>query len=154
MKTLLRRCGTRMIIVALALTCCMSLRGATADNSSEQYAQIDPNVDVRALSNPDALSLAYGVLYVGNHNYNGHRASAMREIRKAAAILGVELKGDGQGHEEQQASDEAFHLAQRILEQVRTRLTTQDQQPILEHVDGALDHLSKGLKIRKIEQGS
>src|SRR5438045_2969703 len=110
MKALSRRSWAQVIVVALTLSCGVSM-GAAEQGSD--YAEIDPNVDVRALSNPDALRVAYGVLYTANHNYNGHRVRAMKEIRNAAAQLGVELAGDGSGHEKQDVSDEGFRLAQR-----------------------------------------
>lgn len=129
-----------------------ALHAAPADNTAEPGTEyLDPNGDFGNLTEPEALRLAYWVLYRGNHNYNGHRAVAMREIREAARLLGVELQGDGKGREEQSVSDARFHLARRLLEQARSRLTAEEQKPVLEHVHQALWQISLGLKIRAVE---
>lgn len=148
----IKRCLLIAVAMLVIIWSQVALHAAQPDNTAEPGTEyLDPNGDFSNLAEPEALRLAYWVLYRGNHNYNGHRAVAMRQIRGAAKLLGVELQGDGKGHEEQSISDGRFHLAQRLLEQARSRLTAEQQKPVLEHVDQALWQISLGLKIRAVE---
>ncbi|HUJ73105.1 MAG TPA: hypothetical protein VLZ30_12765 [Verrucomicrobiae bacterium] len=129
-----------------------AVHAAPTDNAIESRTEyLDPNADFSRLTESEALQLAYWVLYPGNHNYNGHRIAAMKEIREAAKLLAIELNGDGKGHEDQSVSDARFLAVQRLLGQLRSRLTGEDQKPMAAHVDEALKHLSKGLDIRAVE---
>ena len=100
----------------------------------------------------DALRLAYEVLGPGKRNYLRHRGTAMAEIELAAKALGAEIGRKIQrAHDDQPKSDARIQLAQRMLERVRIRLTTEDQPAVVEHVDKAITELVKALKIRAIQ---
>jgi hypothetical protein len=69
------------------------------------------------------LREAYARLAVADHDYSGHRAKAMGEIKNAAKALGVELGGDGKGHEPQATSDEHLRAALGLLQQITGAVT-------------------------------
>ncbi len=142
----------RVVTLFLVLSCGMGMRTARGDSSvAPDTEYLDPLGDYSGLSQTETLRLAYEVLSAANHNYNGHRVGAMKEIRQAAKLLNVELQGNGHGHEDQSVSDARFQLAQRLLEQVRSRLAGDEQIPILDHVNKALHQLAQGLQIRAVE---
>jgi hypothetical protein len=51
------------------------------------------------------LVQAYTTLGQADHDYKGHRVAAMKQIEAAAKLLGVNVRGDGKGHEKQGVSD-------------------------------------------------
>lgn len=139
--------------VVFLLSWGMNVPAAPSGKAAEERTEyLDPNGDYSSLTDPEALRLAYQILSQGNHNYNGHRIAAMNEIREAARLLGVELKGDGADRESQEISDARFHLAQRLLQQVRSKQTGETQKPVLKRVDQALSQIAVALKIRAVEK--
>jgi hypothetical protein len=141
MQTHFRWCGLRGASGLLAVWCSLSLAGQTAGAGNVavlspapiQLAQLEkpaPGVHAAAavkapratLANDSTeaglLREAYARLYVADHDYKGHRVRAMRQIEAAAAILGVELKGDGKGHEPQATSDAQLRQARDLLGQI------------------------------------
>ena len=97
-----------------------------------------------AASSGDLLRQAYTTLEAADHDYKGHRAAAMKQIEAAAEVLGINIKGDGKGHEKQGVSDTQLKTAQGLLEQARAGLTGK----ALKHVDNALKQLSIALSIK------
>ncbi len=90
------------------------------------------------------LSQAYTSLASADHDYKGHRIRAMKQVKQAAAALGVALAGDGRNREVQAASDTQLRTAQGLLEQARASLTGKP----LKHVNLALRQISIALSIR------
>ena len=78
------------------------------------------------------------------HDYKGHRVEAMKQIEAAAKVLGVNLHGDGRGHEKQGVSDEQLRSARGMLEQARPGL----KGKALKHVDRAISQVNTALKIK------
>jgi hypothetical protein len=139
------------VVVGVAMIC-VTVSGAyaaTSTNPATEY--LDPEGDYSRLTEPEALKMAYQVLADANHDYNGHRKGAMIEIGRAAKAVGLELQTDGGGHEDQDVSDARFHLAKRLLEQVRSRLAAGATEAERVHIDEALKEISKGLQIRAVE---
>jgi hypothetical protein len=89
------------------------------------------------------LREAYARLEVADHDYDGHRRRAMGQVSDAAKALGVNLKGDGKGHELQGASDEHLHAAQGLLE----GLVSGVKGPGLNHVKSAIGQISEALAV-------
>src|SRR5580692_11211098 len=54
----------------------------------------------------DMLHRAYRILAWGDHDYHGHRAAAMKQVKQAADLLGVDLTGDDRHREMQVLSDD------------------------------------------------
>ena len=90
------------------------------------------------------LVQAYTTLEQADHDYKGHRIAAMRQIEAAAKLLGVQVRGDGRGHEKQVVSDAQLRTAQGLLQQARTGLSGKP----LRHVNIALQQLSIALSIK------
>ena len=90
------------------------------------------------------LTQAYAALSVADHDYQGHRARAMKQIEAAAKVAGVTLGGNGKGHEQQATSDQQLQTATSLLQQARAGLPTKAQK----HVDKALEELSAALTIK------
>ena len=90
------------------------------------------------------LRAAYATLATADHDYKGHRIAAMKQIQKAAKHLGVELKGDGRGHEPQQASDAALRSALGLLLQITGSVKGQG----LTHINLAIKQINTALAIR------
>jgi hypothetical protein len=97
-----------------------------------------------AVNSGRLLRQAYFSLLLADHDYNGHRIEALKEIETAAKLLKIELRGDGQGHERQGVSDEQLRAARSLLEQARGGLETQPRK----HVEKAIKQIDVALKIR------
>jgi hypothetical protein len=100
------------------------------------------------------LPEAYRLLESADHDYNGHRALAMRHVKEAARLIGEEVSGrrgsvehvaaHGGEPEAQAASDDQLRRAQSLLQQVAGRLSGE----ALQHVQTAIQHLSIALNVR------
>jgi hypothetical protein len=90
------------------------------------------------------LRQAYITLSYGNHDYNGHRYYAMREIETAANIMKFDLRGDGPGYERQRDSDAQLREARAVLEQARGQLKGRARK----HVDKAMGEIDAALRTR------
>lgn len=91
------------------------------------------------------LRQAYGLLSAADHDYQGHRVRAMKQIEVAAQNLGVTLRGDGKGHEAQATSDAQLRRAQALLVQASGGLKPGQG---LAHVKLAIVQLNTALAIR------
>ena len=92
----------------------------------------------------DLLQQAYTTLEQADHDYKGHRVAAMKQIEAAGKLLGLNLRGDGKGHEKQGVSDQQLRSAQALLEQARAGLAGKP----LKHVDRAIKQLNIALSIK------
>ena len=92
----------------------------------------------------DLLIKAYSNLEMADHDYKGHRADAMREIEAAAKEIGINVRGDGKGHERQGVSDEQLRIARGLLEEARGGLKGKP----LNHVNKAISQIDVALKIK------
>jgi hypothetical protein len=102
-------------------------------------------VNLRAQSAPaDLLTQAYTTLSVADHDYQGHRVRAMKQIELAGKVVGINVAGNGKGHEPQVVSDQQLRTAQGLLQQARPGLPTKAQL----HVDKALQQLATALSIK------
>ena len=103
---------------------------------------------VRVNAQPKApgalLRDAYITLSYGNHDYNGHRYYAMREVEAAANIMKFDLRGDGPGVERQRVSDDQLRDARSLLEQARGELKGRSRK----HVDKAIKEINAALNNR------
>ena len=91
------------------------------------------------------LTQAYSALSAADHDYQGNRVRAMKQIEIAAKMLGVTLAGDGKVKELQITSDQQLRTAQGLLQQaVAAGLKPKPQ----EHVQKALAFLTTALSIK------
>jgi hypothetical protein len=101
---------------------------------------------VRQGSEGEMLREAYNILARADHDYKGHRAKAMHEIEAAGKLIGMNVKGEGKGHENQAASDAQLHHAQELLVQVSANMA--GQKKVHNHVEAAIKHLGIALSIK------
>jgi hypothetical protein len=114
-------------------------------NSRAQSAPASPAAPaVASATSITQLSQAYAALSVADHDYKGHRAGAMKQIEAAAKVVGLNLAGNGKGHEQQVTSDQQLQTATTLLQQARPGLPPKAQR----HVDKALEDLSTALSIK------
>jgi hypothetical protein len=92
----------------------------------------------------DLLQQAYTTLEQADHDYKGHRVAAMKQIEAAGKLLGLNLRGDGKGHEKQGISDDQLRTARALLEQARAGMTGKP----LRHVNRAIKQLDIALSIK------
>jgi len=91
---------------------------------------------------------AYHILATGDHDYNGHRVAAMREVHKAADLLGLDLHGDYDGRERQFLSDDRLREARHLLEQVLGAAEVKSQDRIARHLHEAIHQIDRALATR------
>ena len=141
----------RAAVLFLALSCAASLYAAPTEDAVQPSTGIE-TVNLAELTTPEVIRLAYYILLPGNHNYNAHRGQAMAEISEAAHSFGLDLKERGKGREDQKKSDGRLVLARRLLEPLRTRLTSEGEKPVLDHVEQALKEIVLALKHRGLDE--
>ena len=101
-------------------------------------------LNVSAAPAGELLRHAYATLERADHDYKGHRHDAMKQIEAAAKLLGINVRGDGKGHEHQGVSDAQLHEAMGMLEQARGELKGKP----LHHVNSAIKQLNIALSIK------
>jgi len=92
----------------------------------------------------DLLTQAYATLSRADHDYRGHRAAAMAHVEAAGKALGINVRGDGRGHEKQGVSDDQLRAAQGLLEQAKAGLRGKP----LRQVNRAIAQINTALSIR------
>ncbi|MGA3182715.1 MAG: hypothetical protein ABSF38_20520 [Verrucomicrobiota bacterium] len=156
--------GTSFLLAAL---CSLSLAGqtATADIAGSGVPTAQPSAPTQSSQFEQRLAAegktprstlpsdseeagmlreAYARLAIADHDYKGHRVRAMAQVSAAAKALGVDLKGDGRGHEFQGVSDAHLRAAQGLLEQIAGGVTG----PGLKHIRLAIEQIGVALAIR------
>lgn len=95
-------------------------------------------------NNVALLEDAYATLAQADHDYKGHRAKAMVQIKRAVKELGAHISGNGKGHEPQATSDAQLKAALAILQQVSPGLSGKP----LKHVNNAIADINTALAIK------
>jgi hypothetical protein len=88
-----------------------------ANNSALQQAQ--PQRVGWEESKKHKLRTAYWLLEHADRDYDGHRLVAVKEVKKAGEVIGMDLHGEGYGGESKWASDKRMREAKRLLIEVR-----------------------------------
>jgi hypothetical protein len=91
---------------------------------------------------------AYRILAYGDHDYKGHRAAAMKQVKVAAGLLGLDLSGDDRDREKQVLSDDQLRTARDLLTHVLENSDVKGQDRIARHIHNAIDQIDKALSIR------
>jgi hypothetical protein len=89
---------------------------------------------------------AYRILAYGDHDYHGHRAAAMKQVKAAADLLGLDLKGDDRDREVQVLSDDQMRTARDLLTHVLDNSEVKGQDRIAKHIHNAIDQINKALE--------
>lgn len=94
------------------------------------------------------LHRAYRILAFGDHDYKGHRVAAMNQVKKAAALLGVDLRGDDKNREHQVLSDDQLREARGLLTDILGSAEVKGQKRISDHINGAIRQIDMALSTR------
>ena len=94
------------------------------------------------------LHQAYRILATGDHDYKGHRAAAMKQVKAAADLLGLDLRGDDKDKERQVLSDDQLREARGHLVNVLGASEVKDQKKISNHINAAIKQIDVALSIR------
>jgi hypothetical protein len=94
------------------------------------------------------LHQAYRILATGDHDYKGHRAAAMKQVKAAADLLGLDLRGDDKDREKQVLSDDRLREARGYLVNVLGASEVKDQKKISNHINAAIKQIDVALSIR------
>jgi hypothetical protein len=137
MKTKSLRFSVIATVLALALIGGLDSRAQSAPATPSAPA-------VASATAITQLTQAYAALSVADHDYQGHRVKAMKQIEAAAKELGISLTGNGKGHEQQVTSDQQLQTATSLLQQALGGLPPKAQK----HVSKALEQLSIALSIK------
>jgi len=92
----------------------------------------------------DQLRHAYHLLEHADGDYGGHRAEAMRSIKKAAEILGAELTWKGHAEESQWKSDRRLREAKSLLRNLVDETHGKEQA----HIERAMKEIDKALSLK------
>lgn len=90
------------------------------------------------------LRHAYWILEQTDRDYHGHREVALKEIRKAGKIIGMDLKGEGYGGEKQHWSDERLREAKSDLKDIVEETGGKEH----EHIRAAIKEIDRALDVR------
>jgi hypothetical protein len=93
------------------------------------------------------LHRAYRILAYGDHDYKGHRIAAMKQVKAAAGLLGLDLSGDDKDREKQVLSDDDLRSARGLLTNVLNSSYVKGQDRIAKHINNAIDQINKALSI-------
>jgi hypothetical protein len=153
------------VTIALVAVASIDPSSAVAQNSNRRsrrqaimanrpYAPVPANFNTggRTPANPadvQAVTQAYRLLQQADHDYQGHRAKAMKHLHQAGRVLGVALKGDGKAGQQQGTSDSQLKQAQSVLQQMSANQATGPRhQRAMQHVHSALSELQTALSIK------
>ena len=96
----------------------------------------------------EELAHAYALLKLANHDYDGHRVKAMKELEVAGKALELEFGGHGSEHERQWKSDEQLAEARRLLREARDKLEARDRERAAAHVEKAIKETDAALRVK------
>jgi hypothetical protein len=89
---------------------------------------------------------AYRLMKGADHDYDGHREAAMKEVRSAGDKLGLTLEGEGVKEERQWKSDRRMKEARRLLREARDKLEARDRDRVADELDHAIKQVDAALK--------
>jgi len=124
--------------MVLALTCGTS-------QAAKSGAQKPANSNA-ASAEVQTLRQAYSLLSAADHDYQGHRARAMRLIEMACRVLGSSVKGDGTGDEPQSQSDSQVQQALSLLKGVESTVASSNARAG-KHLSRAIQELNAALSV-------
>ena len=96
----------------------------------------------------DWLRKAYYELSLADHDYDGHRVAAMRQTATAGEMVGIYLRGDGNGEESQGESDAHMAAARHCLEEAFTLAEINGSLPIAAYVNQAIEEIDIALEVK------
>jgi hypothetical protein len=140
-----------------------------AEKNAEEAAKQQAN-----FKEAEALRVAYIMVAVADHDYDGHRVKAMKQLQEAVKLLDIKVLRHGTAaqkdatikedevdalakeaakhtpklHEGQNMSDAQMKYAGELLLKVRGALVESKHPKVLNHVNEAIKQIDIALKIR------
>jgi hypothetical protein len=142
------------ILSSLALASFIGTTGLFAATSSLTLGTQTPAANqfetVQFSNSAEAAKLhrAYRILAYGDHDYKGHRAAAMKQVKKAAELLGLDLSGDDKVRQVQVLSDDELRDARGLLLEIENSSEVKGQVKITSHIDAAIKQIDIALAIK------
>jgi hypothetical protein len=102
------------VLSSRAATQPSSLDANTAVLRQAQFQRVDWEESKR-----HKLRTAYWLIEHADRDYEGHRKVALKEVKKAGDVIGMDLHGDGYSGEAKWESDKQLREARRLLKEVR-----------------------------------
>jgi hypothetical protein len=96
----------------------------------------------------EEVAHAYYHLKYADHDYDGHRLAALREVETVGHELGINLAGDGPGEERQWKSDRKLEEARRLLRHAHEKLEARDRQHVAGNVERAIHEIDAALRAK------
>jgi hypothetical protein len=125
-----------------------SSRAASAPTILDANGAVLQQAQARPISWEEAkrhkLRHAYWLLEQADRDYGGHRKEAMKEIKKAGDIIGLDLHGEGYGGEHQKWSDERLREAKQLLVDIVDKSHEREH----EHIWKAIKEIDRALEAR------
>jgi hypothetical protein len=90
----------------------------------------------------------YITLATGDHDYNGHRAAAMYQVKAAAELLGLDISGDTKARQPQVLSDDKMRESKLMIVQVMDAAEVKDQRKVIKHLQEAVHQINVALGIK------
>jgi len=142
----------QVALLGVALTCGTALRahdnspvqtlgGGNVGNSFQMVAFGD-SAEAKMLRD------VYITLATGDHDYNGHRAAAMYQVKAAADLLGLDLGGDTKTRQPQVLSDDKMRESKGMIMQVMGAAEVKDQKKVVKHLQEAVHQINVGLGVK------
>lgn len=140
-------------VLVTALSCGASLHAVTIPtpvpvNGIEAGQSQFEAVAFSNSAEADMLRRAYRILATGDHDYDGHRVKAMRQVEAAGTRLGIDLKGDLKDHEKQVISNDKLREARDLLNNVLGAAEVKKQPRIAKHLTEAINQIDIALSVR------
>jgi len=140
-------------LVAAALSCGMTARANNVQMLQTPGGVVLERVELHPAAFSDTaeaklLRNAYIILAHGDHDYNGHRAGAMQQVKAAADLLGLDISGDANNKEVQPLSDDKMREAKTLIVQVLDSAAVKDQKRVVKHLNEAVHQINQALGIK------
>lgn len=135
---------TLLIYSSLILTVGLPVSAVTPPSSGPLKADIASQV---VSSESDVLQRTYDILSHAGPGYHGHRLRALKRVRLAGALLGLEFDGERTGTENPEESDASLRVAAGLLTQLRNGLPADAEPKMQDHLDHALAQINAALNV-------
>jgi hypothetical protein len=135
----------RFGLFILIVTSCLA-RAGSANLAASTPTPLSAGLD--NVAEASLLTQAYDTLAKADHDYDGHRKKAMKDITAACDDLGQGIGATGGRKERQHVSDDELRAAQRIVERVRDNAMDRNQHKVVTHLDDAINEISQALDVK------
>jgi len=137
--------GVVLALLSFGISNGHAASATSLQNSGNQFAQSSPFQNVSwEEAKLEKLRHAYHLLEHADGDYGGHREAAMKSIKKAAEILGADLKGHEHAEESRWKSDRRLREARNLLADLVIEAGGKEQP----HVHRAIKELDKALAVK------